>query len=175
MKHKLTPIEGLIIIEPQVFDDSRGYFFESYNKKNLSDIGIHCDFVQDNQSFSKFGVLRGLHFQKGQHAQSKLVRTLQGEILDVVVDLRKDSKTYLNHFAIRLSYENKRQLFVPKGFAHGFVVLSETAEVLYKCDSFYFPQAEDGLMYDDPKLNINWELETSQLVINPKDLQYKYL
>lgn len=170
-----TNIEGLKVVKPKVFKDERGYFFESYNFNSFSKFGIHSEFVQDNQSFSRCGVLRGLHFQKGEHAQSKLVRVLDGEILDVVVDIRPDSKTYLQTYSIRLSAENKQQLFVPKGFAHGFVVLSDTAVVMYKCDNFYHPESEGGLMYDDPKLNIDWIIEKENLIVNQKDLEYKYL
>ena len=170
-----TEIKGVLIIEPRVFYDNRGYFFESFNAREFAKVMPATNFVQDNQSFSSYGVLRGLHFQRGESAQSKLVRVLYGEVLDVAVDLRPDSNTYLKHFKILLSEENKKQLFIPKGFAHGFVVLSETATVLYKCDEFYNPIAEDGLMYDDPKLNIDWVLEKKDLIINEKDLQYKYL
>lgn len=170
-----TFIEGLIVIEPRLFKDPRGYFFESYNREAFLSYDLDYHFVQDNQSYSTCGVLRGLHFQRGEHAQSKLVRVLQGEILDVVVDLRPDSNTYLKHFSIRLSDSNKLQLLVPKGFAHGFVVLSDTAEVMYKCDNYYHPASEGGLMYDDPKLNIDWILPSEQLIINQKDLQYQYL
>lgn len=170
-----TFIEGLIILEPKIFKDSRGYFFESYNKESLLSHGLDYNFVQDNQSHSTYGVLRGLHFQEGEHAQSKLVRVLQGEILDVVVDIRPDSDTYLKYFSIRLSSSNKLQLLVPKGFAHGFIVLSDTAEVLYKCDNYYHPGAEGGLMYDDPELNIDWVLDPDHFIINEKDLHYQYL
>lgn len=170
-----TSIEGLKIVKPKVFKDERGYFFESYNLNAFSKFGINCQFVQDNQSYSKWGVLRGLHFQKGEYAQSKLVRVMSGEILDVVVDLRPESSTYLENYSIKLSSENKLQLFVPKGFAHGFVTLSENAVVMYKCDNFYHPDAEDGLMYDDPKLNIDWMVAKENLIVNQKDLQYKYL
>ncbi|MCO5247640.1 MAG: dTDP-4-dehydrorhamnose 3,5-epimerase [Chitinophagales bacterium] len=175
MKVVETEIEGVIILEPSVFEDVRGHFFESYNKRDFSKYLPNLDFVQDNQSFSTYGVLRGLHFQRGESAQSKLVRVLQGEILDVAVDLRTESKTYLQYVKAILSDENKRQLFIPKGFAHGFVVLSETATVLYKCDEFYNPQAEDGLRYDDPKLNIDWGIDESSLIINRKDLEYQFL
>ncbi len=175
MEFEKTEINGLLILKPKLFEDERGYFFESYNYNTLLKIGVEINFVQDNQSNSKFGVLRGLHFQKDIHAQSKLVRVLQGEILDVVVDLRKNSQTYLRHFSIRLSSKNKLQLLVPKGFAHGFVTLSERAEVLYKCDNFYHPESEDGLMYDDPKLNIDWILNSKELILNQKDLKYNYL
>lgn len=175
MKFTRTDIEGLMVIEPKVYYDERGYFFESFNENDLKKEGLFFSFVQDNQSSSKFGVLRGLHYQNGDHAQSKLVRVLNGEILDVVVDLREYSKTYLKHFSIKLSSDNKLQLLVPKGFAHGFVVLSETADVLYKCDNFYHPEAESGLRYNDPKLNIDWILNDDQLIINQKDQQYQYL
>lgn len=170
-----TEFEGLFILEPNVFHDERGYFFESSNTKVLESKGIKYDFVQDNQSFSTYGVIRGMHFQKGEYAQTKLVRVLQGEILDVVVDLRQDSTTYLQTFSKRLSSENKLQLLVPKGFAHGFVVLSKTADVLYKCDNYYHPSSEDGLRYDDPKLNIDWILNNEDLIINQKDLKYEFL
>ncbi|HUH72923.1 MAG TPA: dTDP-4-dehydrorhamnose 3,5-epimerase [Chitinophagales bacterium] len=170
-----TEFKGLFLLEPKVFHDERGFFFESSNTKVLESKGIKYDFVQDNQSFSTYGVLRGMHFQKGEFAQTKLVRVLQGEILDVVVDLRKDSTTYLQTFSKRLSSENKLQLLVPKGFAHGFVVLSETADVLYKCDNYYHPSSEDGLRYDDPKLNIDWILNKEDLIINQKDLKYEFL
>lgn len=170
-----TDFEGLYILEPRVFHDDRGFFFESYNANSLKLEGIDIQFVQDNQSQSKFGVLRGLHFQNGEHAQCKLVRVLRGEILDVVVDLREDSATYLQYFSIRLSGDNKQQLLIPRGFAHGFVVLSEIADVLYKCDNFYHPASEGGLKYDDPKLNIDWVLDDEQLIINSKDLVYPYL
>lgn len=170
-----TEFEGLFILEPKVFHDERGYFFESSNTKVLDSKGIKYDFVQDNQSFSNYGVLRGMHFQVGEYAQTKLVRVLQGEILDVVIDLREDSKTYLNTFSKILSSENKLQLLVPKGFAHGFVVLSKTADVLYKCDNYYHPSSESGLRYDDPKLNIDWTINKEDLIINKKDLDYKFL
>ncbi|MCO5232912.1 MAG: dTDP-4-dehydrorhamnose 3,5-epimerase [Chitinophagales bacterium] len=170
-----TPLEGLLILKPRVFYDSRGYFFESFNLDTFKNNGLNYEFVQDNQSFSQYGVLRGLHFQKDFHAQSKLVRVLSGKILDVVVDIRKDSSTYLQHFSIELSSENFLQLLVPRGFAHGFVVLSQSAQVLYKCDNFYNPSAEDGLMYDDPQLGIDWILDKSDLLVNQKDLEYKYL
>lgn len=175
MKLITTQFKDLFIIEPKVFFDERGYFFESFNNKVLQNHHQSFSFVQDNHSFSKHGVLRGLHFQKGEHAQTKLVRALQGEILDVVVDIRPNSTTYLKHFSIRLSAENKTQLLVPKGFAHGFIVLSETAEVMYKCDNYYHPESEGGLRFDDPVLNIDWILSKEEMIINKKDLQYSYL
>ncbi|MCO5231725.1 MAG: dTDP-4-dehydrorhamnose 3,5-epimerase [Chitinophagales bacterium] len=170
-----TPFDSLLILKPRVFYDSRGYFFESFNLNTLKAHGLNYEFVQDNQSHSKYGVLRGLHFQKGEHAQSKLVRVLSGKILDVVVDLRIDSPTYLEHFSIELSSENFLQLLVPRGFAHGFVVLSETADVLYKCDNFYNVSSESGLVYNDPKLRIDWKLQASELIVNQKDLEYDLL
>lgn len=170
-----TDFEGLYVLEPRVFHDERGYFFESFNHKTLLSKDLNFEFVQDNQSHSVYGVLRGLHFQNGEHAQTKLVRVLYGEILDVVVDLRENSKTYLQTFSKILSSENKFQLLVPRGFAHGFVVLSETADVLYKCDNYYNPSSEGGLRYDDPKLNIDWMVNNDQLIVNQKDLNYEYL
>jgi dTDP-4-dehydrorhamnose 3,5-epimerase len=170
-----TDFEGLFILDPKIFYDERGFFFESYNSKLLELNGLNYEFVQDNQSFSNYGVLRGMHFQNGDYAQTKLVRVLHGEILDVVVDLRESSATYLQTFSQKLSSENKLQLLVPKGFAHGFVVLSKTADVLYKCDNYYHPGSEGGLRYDDPKLNIDWLLNNEELIINQKDLKYEFL
>ena len=165
-----TGIQGLFVFEPKVFPDSRGYFFESYNRNIFTEQGINIDFVQDNQSSSTYGVIRGLHFQLPPHAQSKLVRVLSGRILDVAVDIRRGSPTFGKHFAIELSAENKKQLFLPHGFAHGFSVLSETAEVLYKCDAFYNKQSESGIMFNDPELNIDWQIPTDQQVISEKDM-----
>jgi dTDP-4-dehydrorhamnose 3,5-epimerase len=169
MKLSETGIEGLVVIEPNVFGDERGYFMESYNKKILSDLGLNYNFIQDNQSKSKFGVLRGLHYQNPPYAQTKLVRVLHGRILDVAVDIRKSSPTYLKHFSIELTKENKKQLLVPKGFAHGFIVLNETAEILYKCDEFYNPESEGGLHYNAHGLNIDWRIPTNQIVLSEKD------
>ncbi len=167
-----TPIEGLIIFQPQIWKDDRGYFYESYHQANYAAAGIPNVFVQDNQAFSTFGVLRGLHYQTGDAAQAKLVRVVQGEVLDVAVDLRPDSPTYGKWFSIRLSADNALQLFVPRGFAHGYLVLSETAMFCYKCDNFYNKSAEGGLNYDDKAVNINWEIPTDQLILSPKDLEY---
>lgn len=165
-----TGIKDLWLIEPRVFADERGYFFESFNLNSFKEkTGLTPNFVQDNESKSSKGVLRGLHFQKGEHAQAKLVRVVKGEVLDVAVDLRKDSLSYGKHYTVRLSAENKRQLFVPRGFAHGFLVLSDTAVFQYKCDNFYNKESEDGLYYASPKLNIDWELEDNQLILSPKD------
>lgn len=170
MNLQQTFIQDLVIIEPAVFEDERGYFFESYNKAKLENLGITIDFVQDNQSFSKKGTLRGLHYQNPPFAQTKLVRVLQGEIIDVAVDLRKDSPTFGQHFSILLSSENKKQLLVPQGFAHGFSVLSETAEVLYKCDQYYNKASEGGIRYDDPFLNIDWGMDLKDAIVSEKDL-----
>jgi dTDP-4-dehydrorhamnose 3,5-epimerase len=164
-----TGIKDLVIIEPRVFPDSRGYFFESYSQVALEKAGITTNFVQDNQSKSTYGVIRGLHFQKPPHAQTKLVRALQGSIYDVAVDLRKNSETYGKWFGCELSDENKRQLLVPKGFAHGFSVLSETAVVFYKCDDFYHPECEQGIVFYDETLNIDWKVDLSKVIISEKD------
>lgn len=174
---KITPtgFDGLHILEPTVLNDERGFFFESYNTLTLQRLGINITFVQDNQSFSRRGVLRGLHFQLKPHAQTKLVRTLQGNILDVVVDLRKDQPTFKKVFSIELSDENKLQLLVPQGFAHAFVVLSETASVLYKCDAYYNKASEGGIHFDDPELNIDWRLPKDQLILSPKDVMLPFL
>jgi dTDP-4-dehydrorhamnose 3,5-epimerase len=164
-----TEFPGLHVFEPMVFGDDRGYFFESYNQKTFDDKGINSHFVQDNQARSTFGVLRGLHFQKGDAAQAKLVRVLEGSVLDVVVDLRQGSPTYGKSFSIELSAENKKQLYVPRGFAHGYVVLSETAEFFYKCDNFYSKADEGGIIYNDPSLNIDWKIDISKAVLSEKD------
>jgi dTDP-4-dehydrorhamnose 3,5-epimerase len=170
MPFTITDFDGLIIFEPTVFGDDRGYFFESYNKQLFEKNGININFVQDNQARSVYGVVRGLHFQKNPSAQTKLVKVLEGEILDVVVDIRKGSSTYGKSFSIILSAENKKQLLVPKGFAHGYAVLSPTSEVMYKCDEFYNKSAEGGIMYNDPALNINWGLPADKMLLSPKDL-----
>ncbi|MEO5893363.1 MAG: dTDP-4-dehydrorhamnose 3,5-epimerase [Ferruginibacter sp.] len=167
-----TDFPDLLIFEPTVFEDSRGYFFESYNAKVFSAEGLEMKFVQDNQAKSTYGVIRGLHFQQAPHAQTKLIRALSGSILDVVVDVRKGSPTYGKAYAIELTAENKRQLLVPKGFAHGYSVLSETAEVLYKCDEFYSKQSEGGLLYNDPKLAIDWRIPADKAVVADRDLAH---
>ena len=164
-----TPFPGLLVFEPKVFEDKRGYFFESYNQKLFSEEGIEINFVQDNQASSTFGVIRGLHFQKNPHAQTKLIRVLTGEIIDAVVDIRKNSPTYGNAYTILLSAENKKQLLVPKGFAHGYSVISETAEVFYKCDGFYNRESEAGIKYNDPALQIDWQIPSSKEIISEKD------
>jgi len=164
-----TPIEGLKIIEPRVFGDDRGYFFESYNFNTLKEAGITANFVQDNQSRSVFGVLRGLHYQVPPFAQAKLVRVIDGEVLDVAVDIRPESKTYGEWFSIVLSAENKKQLFIPRGFAHGFLVLSETAEFFYKCDNFYSKESEGCVLFNDPKLKIDWQIDIEKILLSEKD------
>lgn len=170
MNLETTFIQDLVVLTPDVFEDSRGYFFEGYNKNKMRSLGIDIEFVQDNQSFSQRGTLRGLHYQNPPYAQTKLVRVLQGEIMDVAVDLRKDSPTYGQHFTIRLSSENKKQLLVPQGFAHGFSVLSETAVVLYKCDQFYNKASEGGIRFDDPTLAIDWGMDLKEAIVSDKDV-----
>lgn len=166
-----TPIEDLLIIKPKVFGDHRGFFMESYNQKTWSEAGLDYNFVQDNRSFSKKGTLRGLHFQTGESSQAKLVTCLSGEVLDVAVDLRSDSKTYGEHFTIELNAEEKTFFLVPRGFAHGFIVLSETAEFFYKCDNYYDPANEAGIIYNDPTFNIDWKIAESKLILSEKDTQ----
>lgn len=164
-----TDIEDLLILEPKVFSDSRGYFFESHNEETFRKAGLDYRFVQDNESRSSFGTLRGLHFQKGEAAQAKLVRAIEGEILDVAVDLRPESKTYGKHLSFVLSEKNKRMLMIPRGFAHGFVVLSEFAIFAYKCDNFYSPSTEGGIHYADLDLAIDWRLPADKILVSEKD------
>lgn len=164
-----TPIEGLMLFEPKLWKDDRGYFFEAYNQNVFEAAGINASFVQDNQARSTFGVLRGLHYQLEPFAQAKLVRMLEGEVLDVAVDIREGSPTYGQHYSVRLSAENKRQLFIPRGFAHGYVVLSETAEFFYKCDNFYSKENEGALLYNDPQLNIDWQIDPAKVILSEKD------
>ena len=164
-----TTIDGLVILKPTIFKDSRGYFMESYSQKKINKLLGNISFVQDNESESYKGVLRGLHFQKPPHAQSKLVRCLNGSILDVALDLRKDSKTY-GHFQTNLlSDENKNQIFIPKGFAHGFVVLSESATLSYKVDNYYNYESESGIIWNDPYLNIDWRIKETEIIVSKKD------
>ncbi|MAB48726.1 MAG: dTDP-4-dehydrorhamnose 3,5-epimerase [Flavobacteriaceae bacterium] len=166
-----TKLKGCFIIEPSVFQDDRGYFFESYNQQTFNNlIGKLVNFVQDNESFSSRGVIRGLHFQEGEFAQAKLVRVIKGSVLDVAVDIRKDSPTFGQHIAIELTEENKRQLFVPRGFAHGFSVLSDTAIFSYKCDNFYNKNAEAGILYNDQSLNIDWKIKPEEAQLSEKDI-----
>jgi dTDP-4-dehydrorhamnose 3,5-epimerase len=165
-----TKLDGCFVIEPKIFNDERGYFLESFNENTFQKgIGQPVHFVQDNQSYSSKGVLRGLHYQTGEHAQAKLVRVLQGEVLDVVVDIRPDSKTYGESFSVVLSGENQKQFFIPRGFAHGFLVLSETATFFYKCDNFYNKESEGGIIYNDKSLNIDWQFSNAELLISEKD------
>ena len=166
-----TKLKGCFILQPRVFNDHRGYFFESFNQKEFTlNIGAKINFVQDNESLSSKGVLRGLHFQEGEYAQAKLVRVIKGSVLDVAVDLRENSKTFGQYVSVELNEENKKQFFVPRGFGHGFVVLSDTAIFSYKCDNFYNKKAERGIIYNDPTLNINWEYPTELLELSEKDL-----
>ncbi len=166
-----TGIPGLLVFEPKVWEDERGYFFEAFNERIFKEAGIERPFVQDNQARSVRGVLRGLHYQVAPYSQAKLVRVLEGEVLDVAVDLRDDSPTYGESFNLILSAENKKQLYVPRGFAHGYVVLSKTAEFFYKCDNFYARQEEGGILFNDPTLKIDWQIPESDLIISDKDRQ----
>jgi len=171
-----TPLDGCIILTPKVFSDERGHFFESYNEEKFNEAaGYEVKFVQDNQSFSTRGVLRGLHLQKGEYAQSKLVRVSLGEVLDVAVDLRKNSSTFGQYFSVLLSDENKKQFFIPRGFAHAFVVLSNEAVFQYKCDNYYNKASEGGLHYADPSLSIDWGLPATQLIVSEKDRELPFL
>jgi len=170
-----TEFPGLLIFEPKIWADDRGFFFESYNEKTFSEAGIEIDFVQDNQASSMYGVIRGLHYQLNPYSQTKLIRVLSGSILDVAVDIRKNSPTYGKAYTIQLSAENKKQLLVPKGFAHGYSVISETAEVFYKCDEYYNKESEGGIAYNDTALNIDWGVDKSKAIISEKDLKHPAL
>ncbi len=171
MKITETKLKGCFILEPKIYEDERGYFIESYNKQTFEElVGSTVNFVQDNQSFSTYGVIRALHYQRGEYAQAKLVRVLSGRVLDVAVDLRQDSKTFGQHIAVELTAENKKQLFIPRGFAHGFSVLSETAEFFYKCDNYYNKASEGGIVYNDLDLNINWQIQEDKVQVSEKDL-----
>lgn len=171
-----TAIEGVYIIEPTVYGDERGYFFESYNEERFrNETGIDANFVQDNESRSKRGVLRGLHFQKKPYAQAKLVRVVQGKVLDVVVDIRKESPTFGKHIAVELSGNNHRQLFIPKGFAHGYVVMEDDTVFQYKCDEFYHPEAEGGIAWNDPDIGIDWGVAESDITLSEKDKRHPLL
>lgn len=168
---KETKLKGCFVLQPHVFKDKRGYFLESYNKEDFQKAtGLNINFVQDNESMSSEGVLRGLHYQIGEHAQAKLVRVLKGSVLDVVVDIRRDSLTYGQHVSLVLSEQNKKQLFVPRGFAHGFLVLEDNTIFSYKCDNFYNKEAEAGIIFNDKDLNINWSCPEDKLIISDKDL-----
>jgi len=167
-----TNFPGLMLITPRVFEDSRGYFFESFNLTQFEAAGINTSWVQDNQSKSSYGVIRGLHFQLAPFAQSKLVRVLSGSILDVALDIRRGSPTFGQHYAVELSETNKKQLLIPHGFAHGFSVLSENATVMYKCDNLYKPDAERGIIFNDPELNIDWRIPVEKAIVSAKDKVY---
>ena len=169
MKVSQTDFEGLLIIEPKVFEDQRGYFYESYNANKLKEEGLEYVFVQDNQSKSSYGVVRGLHYQLEPYAQTKLIRVLHGKILDVVVDVRDNSPTFGKWMSLEISEENKKQFLIQKGFAHGFSVLSDIAVILYKCDKFYSPESERGIIYNDKDLNINWGLNPEDIIVSEKD------
>lgn len=173
MNYLQTEINGVWVIEPKVFSDERGYFLESFKKEEFESRIGDVDFIQENESKSSFGVLRGLHYQKGEFSQAKLVRVIKGEVLDVAVDLRQSSPTFGKHVSVLLSEENKRQFFIPRGFAHGFLVLSDEAIFTYKVDNLYAPQAEASLLYNDEILGINWPIEESQLVMSEKDKRAK--
>ncbi|MDV6168369.1 dTDP-4-dehydrorhamnose 3,5-epimerase [Flavobacterium sp. DG1-102-2] len=171
MEIEKTILEGCVILKPKIFNDGRGYFFESHNEAKFNEVtGTATKFVQDNQSFSTYGVLRGLHAQSGEYAQAKLVRVLSGEVLDVAVDARPGSATFGQYVAVRLSAENNLQLFIPRGFLHGFVVLSETAVFSYKCDNYYNKESEKGVIYDDPAIGIDWLVKAEELELSEKDL-----
>jgi len=171
MKIEESPLKGSFIIQPSVFEDHRGYFFESFNQRLLNEaLGYSPQFVQDNQSKSGYGVLRGLHLQLGEFSQAKLVRAIDGEILDIIVDVRPDSLQFGEHYSEVLSAENKKLLFVPRGFAHGFAVLTETATIHYKADNYYNKEAESGLLYNDPEMNIDWQVPTEKIITSEKDL-----
>ena len=164
-----TAISEVKIIIPKVFGDARGYFFESWNSAKYAELGIDCNWIQDNESKSRFGVLRGLHYQAAPYTQAKLVRVIEGKVLDVAVDIRKGSPTFGRHVAVELSDENKYQLFVPRGFAHGFVVLSESVTFAYKCDNAYMPSHERGIAFNDPALGIDWQVNLKEYILSPKD------
>ena len=171
MKLTLTPIKDLVVIEPKVFGDERGYFYEAYNKNTFRELGLDYDFVQDNQSFSRKGVLRGLHFQK-EFPQAKLVRVIEGEVFDVAVDLRKDSPTFGKWYGVTLSGENKKMFMIPRGFAHGFLVLSDTAVFSYKCDDFYHPNDEGGIMFNDHDIGVEWPKIDVEYILSEKDKKH---
>lgn len=167
-----TPIKDLVVIKPRVFSDARGFFFETYNEERYREAGITQQFVQDNMSKSSYGVVRGLHFQKPPYSQAKLVQVIEGAVLDVAVDLRSDSATYGQWYAVELTSENHLQFLIPRGFAHGFAVLSETAIFTYKCDNLYHPESEGGIIYNDPTLNIDWGIPADKALISEKDTKH---
>ncbi len=175
MKVIETKIKGIVIIEPKIFEDSRGYFYESFSQQELEKKICKTEFVQDNQSKSSYGVVRGLHFQKGECAQSKLVRCIKGEVLDVAVDIRKGSPSFGQWESCLLTEDNHRQFFIPRGFAHGFSVLSDTAIFQYKCDNYYAPQAEGAILWNDPQLNIDWQIPMEDVLLSEKDTKHPLL
>ena len=175
MNYRETPIKGVYVIEPRVFNDARGYFFEAFKKAEFEEIVGPVDFIQDNESKSSRGVLRGLHYQKGEWSQAKLVRVIKGRVLDVAVDIRRSSPTFGKHVMVELSEENKLQLFIPRGFAHGFLVLSEEAVFTYKVDNVYAPQAEAGIRWNDPSLGIEWPIDPQEVQTSEKDLRQPLL
>ena len=170
-----TAIEDVVVLKPRVFEDQRGYFFESYSKRDFCKLVREIDFVQDNESKSSYGVVRGLHFQKWPFSQSKLVKVIKGKVLDVAVDIRKGSPTYGKSVAVELSGENKLMLFIPRGFAHGFAVLSDEAVFQYKCDDFYHPESEGGIAWNDPDLNIDWQVPAEEIILSEKDKKHPML
>ena len=174
MEYKKTSIEGVYVIEPRVFNDARGYFFEAWKKEEFEENIGKIEFVQDNESKSSYGVLRGLHYQKGEFSQAKLVRVIKGRVLDVAVDIRKSSPTFGQHVMVELSEDNKRQFFIPRGFAHGFLVLSEEAVFCYKVDNPYAPQADSGIRWNDPDLDIHWPISLDEVLTSEKDLNLPY-
>jgi len=176
MEIQKTDISDVVVIKPRVFEDARGYFFESYNKLKFDElIGGDINFIQDNEAKSSYGVVRGLHFQKGEHAQAKLIKVVKGKVLDVAVDIRKDSPTYGKHISQILSEENKLQLYIPRGFAHGYAALSDEVIFQYKCDNYYCPESEGGIAYNDESLAIDWMIDEKDMVISEKDKLYKGL
>lgn len=176
MQYHKTAIEGVYVLEPKVFNDARGYFFESFRQADFdANIGGHTEFVQDNESKSSYGVLRGLHYQKGTDSQAKLVRVIKGKVLDVAVDIRKSSPTFGKYVMVELSEDNKKQFFIPRGFAHGFLVLSDEAIFTYKVDNKYAPQSEASIRYDDPDINIQWPIDAKDILTSEKDLNAKWL
>ena len=170
-----TAIDGVVILEPRIFKDARGYFFESFSEREFQEKVCKTTFVQDNESFSSYGVVRGLHFQKPPYTQAKLVRVIKGAVLDVAVDVRKNSPTYGQHVAVELTGENHRQLFIPRGFAHGFSVLSEEVLFQYKCDHYYAPQSEGGILWNDPDLGIDWRIPAESIILSEKDTKHPLL
>lgn len=166
-----TDIEGVVILEPRLFEDERGYFFEAFSEREFAEKVRECHFVQENEAYSTYGVVRGLHFQRPPHAQSKLVRVVRGRVLDVVVDIRKGSPTFGKHIAVELSAENHRQFFIPRGFAHGYSVLSEEALLEYKCDNYYAPASEGAILWNDPALGIDWQLPSESVILSDKDMK----